>query len=111
MGFKKNSNPGVIQQKMFNDASGSQKNIDGGIVADLIFASVATATLIGANKDCFLTNTSGAVVYVKFGDGSVSIPTAADGIPILPNSRLTVGSGINEYIRSSAALHCVILAE
>lgn len=114
-GLKKNSNPGVIIQKEHSDSAGNHRVAEHGFVVgvnavsgqDGIHDDISTATFVGENRHLLLTNTSGAVIYVKFGDSSVAVPTAADGVPLLAGSQLRLCSGENTYIRSSAALHCV----
>lgn len=114
-GLKKNSNPGVIAQKEHSDSAGVHRVAEHGIVigtssltGDIgIYADISSATFVGVNRHILLTNTSGAVVYVKFGDSAVAAPTAADGVPVLAGAQLRLCSGLEEYVRSSAALHCV----
>jgi hypothetical protein len=61
----------------------------------------ANVPLAGAGESVVVTNTSGALAYVRFGaDPSVSA-TAAD-MPVLPNARVVLG--VNPIITHGAAL-------
>lgn len=113
--IRKNSNPGVISQREHSDSSFTRRVAEHGFVIGTnkqtgdvgIHVDISSAIFVGEQRHLLLTNDTAAVIYVKFGDSSVSIPAAVDGVPVLPNSQLRLCSGDSSYVRSSAALHCV----
>jgi len=113
---KKITGPNSIQQAEHVDTADAKRVVDGGISIELntdgtpkVFSDISTATFIGTKKQVLVTNSTGAVVFVATGDASVGVPTAADGIPVLPGSQLVIATVDDEYIRASAAIQALVL--
>ena len=72
--------------------------------AEGLLGALNTAKRCGKFKPVMVFNVSAAVVYVKFGDSTVTAPTGgADGVPIPPNNYVVLASGQNEFVISNVA--------
>ena len=113
MGIRKVKGVHTIPQDEHVDVSNSKRVISGGLIAEAIHSTVATAVLVGEEKHLLVTNIdSTTVYYITVGASSIAAPGATTGIPVPPNSQLVICTGQNEYVRSNhASLHVVVMAE
>lgn len=116
---KKPVSPSVIVQKTYASEAETLKVTEHGIVFGKnkqdgtvgIHSDVSTATWIGKNTHVLLTNVSSSAIFVTFGAAAVATPDEDSGVPVLAGSTLILCSGDQEYIRSSAKIHCLELAD
>jgi hypothetical protein len=100
-----------IQQNTYSDTAKAQRDAESGLAWN-IKGECSSAKKVGANRSVMLFNNSGAVVFAKFGDSSVSAPTGgANGLCIPPNDYIIVSSGENEYVRSNVNTTFVYTAQ
>lgn len=108
---------GLIENIIFNDPAGGQKNVSVGPVLEPIFANGAYTTnltsatpVYGCNLAVY--NNSGSLHTITFGDSGVTVlgPGATNssgfvGVPCPPNQWTYLSAGENTHaIASSAAL-------
>jgi hypothetical protein len=97
------TNIGTILQAIFADLSAvirvAQAGLDWTPKGDL-----TNAVRVGENTPVMLYNSTGGVLFVAFGDQSMSAPTGAtDGIPIAAGEKFVLNSGAKAWVRGSAA--------
>lgn len=119
MTVKNVTSPSVIVQNAYSEDSKALRVIEHGITFGNnkqdgtvgIHSDISTAVFIGEDRHVHITNTSNATVFVTFGAAAVGAPDEDSGIPVLANSTIRLCSGSNEYIRSSAKVHCIEIAD
>lgn len=107
------TNMGTLMQAIFADLAAvirvAQAGLDWNPLGDC-----TAAVQCGRNMPVMLYNSTGAVLYVKFGAQNVTAPTtAANGIPIAAGEKFVASSGVNSWVIASAvgifAYNCDIL--
>lgn len=94
---------GKIRQAVFADEASVNRHSESGLDWTPI-GDVATAIRVGQAAPVLAFNSTGAVLYVAFGDEGMAAPTGpANGIPVAAGEKFVINSGANEFIRSSAA--------
>ena len=95
--------PGTISQNTYDGDAKAQRNSESGLSWTPVGA-INAAVRVGKSTSIMIYNSAGAVGFVKFGAQAVVAPTtAANGIPILPNSIMIISSGQSDWIIGSAA--------
>lgn len=95
---------GTMQQGVFADAATvirvAQAGLDWNPLGDC-----STAKQCQPNTPVMIYNSTGATVFVAFGAQAMGAPTtAANGIPVLAGEKFVANSGVNSWVRASAAL-------
>jgi hypothetical protein len=100
-----------IPQTTYSTDAQVHRNSESGLSFAPIGA-VATKTKIGQSLPVMFYNSTGTVAFIKFGDSTVAGPfTAADSLPVFPNSTAIYNSGASDWVIASTATVFVYLAD
>ena len=94
---------GEIGQLCFSERSAAQRNTSVG-PSLIILGAIGTAVRVGQFANLLIVNSAATAAFVAFGDSTVAAPsTLANGIWLPPSSHTFLSSGLNTYVRASAA--------
>ncbi len=102
MKLTKITDPAKISQLTFDENAQVRRTAHAGLELTPM-GPINTAQRVGPGVPILVFNSGAAVAYVKFGNQSMAAPAGpADGIPILPNEKFVVNSGLLEWIIASS---------
>jgi hypothetical protein len=94
-----------IPQTTYSADAQVQRNSESGL-SWLPVGPTNTKYKVGQSIPVLLYNSTGTVVFIKFGndaDCNTAPTAAANGIPVLPNSTIVYNSGSNDWMVSNSS--------
>jgi len=98
--------PSKQEQLSWNDNSKSRRVCEVGhdfFSTGSILGAIDSRKAVPQHRSIMVFNSSAAVKYIAFGDVTVTVSGATDGIPILAGQYVILSSGDNTYVIGSAA--------